>query len=105
MKYYTKEWYDLMQKQHYTSGMTVVPDKEYTDEEIRAFYKHDLAEEVEYSRSIYRGAEPLDPTETIECFRECYRNMLKYGISSYPAWAHETADKRLRALNRMTERV
>ena len=34
MKYYTKEWYDLMQKQHYTSGMTVVPDKEYTEDEI-----------------------------------------------------------------------
>ena len=62
MKYYTKEWYDLMQKQHYTSGMTVVPDKEYTEEEIRAFYEHDLAEEVEYSRSIYRGELPYDPT-------------------------------------------
>ena len=105
MKYYTKEWYDLMQKQHYTSGMTVVPDKEYTDDEIRAFYEHDLAEEVEYSRSIYRGEEPFDPTETIECFRECYRNMLKYGISAYPAWVRETADKRLLALNRMSERV
>lgn len=105
MKYYTKEWYDLMQKQHYTSGMTVVPDKEYTEDEIRAFYEHDLAEEVEYSRSIYRGELPYDPTETIACFRECYRNMLKYVFSAYPAWVQETADKRLLALNRMTERV
>ncbi len=105
MKYYTKEWYDLMQKQHYTSGMTVVPDKEYTEDEIRAFLEHDLAEEVEYSRSIYRGELPYDPTETIACFRECYRNMLKYGISAYPAWVQETADKRLLALNRMTEQV
>ena len=105
MKYYTKEWYDLMQKQHYTSGMTVVPDKEYTEDEIRAFYEHDLAEEVEYSRSIYRGELPYDPTETIACFRECYQDMLKYGFSAYPAWVRETADKRLLALNRMTERV
>ena len=46
MRYYTKDWYELMQNLHYVSGMTVVPDKEYTDAEIRAFYDADLAEDA-----------------------------------------------------------
>ena len=35
MKYYTKEWYELMQKQNYTLGIRKVPDKFYTNEEIQ----------------------------------------------------------------------
>lgn len=105
MKYYTKEWYHLMQRMNYTCGMTVVPDKEYTDAEIRAFYKHDLEKEVECDRSIHRGEEPFDPSETVACFRDCYRGRLKYAFSAYPAWVRETADKRLLALNRMTKSV
>ena len=31
MKYYNKEWFELMQKQDYTSGLTIIPDKDYTD--------------------------------------------------------------------------
>ena len=38
MRYYTKEWYKLMQSQDYTSGMKKIPDKVYTDEEIMEFY-------------------------------------------------------------------
>ncbi len=105
MKYYTKEWYHLMQRMRYTCGMTVVPDKEYTDAEIRAFYENDLAKEIEYDRSIYRGDTPFDPSETVACFRDCYHEMLKYAFSAYPAWVQGTADKRLLALNRMTEHV
>ena len=104
MKYYTKEWYDLMQRMYYTSGMTVVADRDYTDAEIRAFYKHDLEKEIENDRSIHRGEEPFDPSETIACFRDCYRGRLNYAASAYPAWFRETADRRLLALNRMTER-
>ena len=43
MKYYTKEWYELMQRQHYTSGLHKIPDKTYFDQEIQAFYDADLA--------------------------------------------------------------
>lgn len=103
MKYYTKEWYDLMQRMYYTSGMTVIADRDYTDAEIRALYEHDLEKEIEYDRSIHRGEEPFDPSETIACFRDCYRGRLNYAASAYPAWFRETADKRLLALNRMTE--
>ena len=53
MKYYTKEWYELMQNLHYVSGMTVVPDKKYTDAEIQAFYDADLTEEIEHDRWLY----------------------------------------------------
>ncbi len=103
MKYYTKEWYDLMQRMYYTSGMTVVADRDYTDAEIRALYEYDLEKEIEYDRSIHRGEEPFDPSETIACFRDCYRGRLNYAASAYPAWFRETADRRLLALNRMTE--
>ena len=159
MKYYTKEWYALMQKQHYTSGLAVIPDKEYTDAEIRAFFEQDLQAEIENDRNIhdmppsmdwagelltpdrfrpdiflftaedgevfhpetaeiaqeylekdfrrqteqYEKREPFDPTDTIACFKECYRMMVRHGWKDYPAWVSETVDKRLLALHRITE--
>ena len=57
MRYYTKDWYQLMQGLHYVSGMKVVPDKEYTDDEIQAFYDADLAEEIENDRRVYESRE------------------------------------------------
>lgn len=53
MKFYTKEWYDLMQHQSYTSGLKKIPDKAYTDEEIKAFYDKDLKEEIARDRKIH----------------------------------------------------
>ncbi len=104
MKYYTKEWYELMQNLHYVSGMTVVPDKEYTDAEIQAFYDADLAAEIEHDRRIYEERQmPFDPAETIQCFEECYRALRRYGLKQYPSWARESIDRRLYALNRMPE--
>ena len=35
MKYYTKEWYHLMQNLNYVTDMKSVPDQEYTEEDIR----------------------------------------------------------------------
>ena len=161
MKYYTKEWYALMQKQHYTSGLTVIPDKEYTDAEIKAFFDHDLQAEIENDRRIHdtppsidwaeelltperfrpdiflfetedgelfhpetpkiareylekdfrrqieqfesRGA--FDPKDTIDCFTECYRGMVRHGWKGYPVWVRESVDKRLIALHRIPESV
>lgn len=53
MKYYTKEWYELMQKQNYTLGIRKVPDKSYTDEEIQGFYEHDLQKEIARDRKLH----------------------------------------------------
>ena len=53
MKYYTKEWYDLMQRKSYTLCFQMISDKVYSDEEIKAFYDSDLEEEIELERSSY----------------------------------------------------
>jgi len=103
MKYYTKEWFGLMQNMDYTCGMTPVADKTYSDREIRAFYEQDLAEEIERDRAIYRGEGAFDPAETAACFEECYRGRRKYAVFAYPEWFREEADRRLLALNRIPE--
>ena len=53
MKFYTKEWYELMQRQGYTSGLKKIPDKVYTDKELKAFYEKDLKEEITRDRKIH----------------------------------------------------
>lgn len=53
MKFYTKEWYELMQRQHYTSGLKKIPDKVYSDVDIQAFYDKDLKAEVARDRKIH----------------------------------------------------
>ena len=170
MKYFTKEWYGLAQRMHYTSGVTAIPDKIYSDKEIQTFYDSDLAEMIEDDRRIYNtppdyswadrllepdnftpdsflfenvetgelfhpetleiarqyielerkqredafaNRPPFDPAETIECFEECYRGILRamsyparrYPVALYPDWVCETVDKRLLALYRMPESV
>lgn len=40
MKYFTKEWYELMQHLDYTVGMEPIADKKYSDEEIAALYEN-----------------------------------------------------------------
>ena len=139
MKYFTKEWYGLVTRMDYTSGLKVIPDKIYSDKEIQTFYDSDLAEMIENDRIIYNTPPdyswanglidpdieqerkqreeafakrpPFDPTETIEFFEECYREILRamshpapsYPSTSYPDWVRETVDKRLLALHRMPE--
>lgn len=46
MKYYTKEWYELMQRTDYTLCMKAVKDKPYTDADIKALYNRDLKKEL-----------------------------------------------------------
>ena len=57
MKFYTKEWYELMQHQNYTSGLKKIPDKVYTDEEIQAFYDKDL--NAEGKRTLVQVAKQM----------------------------------------------
>ncbi len=161
MKFYTKEWYELMQQMDYTTGMKKIPDKVYSDKEIKAFYDADLKAEIARDRKIHNtppgpydwedellapdrfspdiflfeneetgevfhpqtpeiarhyleqerqqvqerfaARPPFDPTETIECFQETYRSMLRHCGSRYPKWVQETVDKRLLALWRIPE--
>ena len=161
MKFYTKEWYALMQRQNYTSGLKKIPDQVYSDEDIHKFYHKDLNDEIARDREIYNTPPgpydweekllqpdrfrpdmflfeheetgelfhpetpeiaryyleqnhqqaqkrfaarlPFDPTETIECFRDCYRGMLRYGFLRFPQWVQESVDPRLLALNRIPE--
>ena len=53
MKFYTKEWYELMQRMNYTTGMKKIPDKVYSDKDIQAFYDKDLKAEVARDRRIH----------------------------------------------------
>lgn len=130
MKFYTKEWYELMQKTDYTVGLKAIPDKEYSDKEIKAFYESDLKKEIARDKKLHKlmkngksGFEMLfgglgdmsfdlsfddvpienefDPSETIACFKESYRNLLRYAAENYPPWVSEVVDKRLLALWRM----
>lgn len=160
MRYYTKEWYTLMQCQHYTSGLRKIPDKVYSKKEIQSFYDRALKEEVARERKIYEtppsyewsyallqpdkftpdtflfedeetgerfhpqtpeaakayldkqrqkmeeqfaNRPPFNPTETMECFQQCYRMGLRHAGSGYPEWVRETVDKRLLALYLMPE--
>ena len=163
MKYFTKEWYELMQKLDYTSGFQKIPDKIYSDQEIQAFYDVDLAAEVANDEELYNTPPdydlyeelldpavfepdiflfvneetgeafhpeslemakhyieqerqmreetfakrpPFDPTETIACFEDCYKGMIRHGTYGYfPQWVCDMVDKRLLALQRMPESV
>jgi len=150
-----------MQRLHYTDGLKKIPDRTYTDKEIRMFYEKDLNAEIARDRKIhntppgpydwedallepvrfapeiflfeheetgelfhpqtpeiahrylkqirqqerdrFEARPPFDPTETIACFRDCYRSMLRYGATRFPQWVQDTVDKRLLALNRIPE--
>ncbi|MDE6293671.1 MAG: DUF4085 domain-containing protein [Clostridiales bacterium] len=61
MKYFTKEWYDLMQQLHYTLCMRPIADKDYTDAEIEALYKRKLAASIRHDRKEYNA--PPQPVE------------------------------------------
>lgn len=53
MKYFTKEWYGLMQRLHDTVAMKPIAEKEYTDEEIAALYEKRLKAEIARDRRQY----------------------------------------------------
>lgn len=72
MQYYTKDWYNLMQRQHYTSNLTPVPDRIYTDKDIQSFYQQDLDAFLESERACHddppsiRRADDLLMPETFD---------------------------------------
>lgn len=68
MRFYTKAWYALMQRQHDLIGFRKIPDKVYSDKEIRAFYEHDLKAAVAAERRRYNT--PPDSTWYEELLQE-----------------------------------
>lgn len=70
MKYYTKEWYDLIQKTDYTFGMKKIADKDYSDTEIKDFYDKALRKLIAEEKKFYNeppfflfDASELDPAD------------------------------------------
>lgn len=61
MKYFTKEWYNLMQCLDYTICMKPIKDGAYTDEEIAAMYDKKLKTEIARDRRQYN-----EPPQFIE---------------------------------------
>ena len=53
MRFYTKDWYDLMQHQDYTTCVRQIPDKVYTEAEIRSLFRERLASEIQRDRLDY----------------------------------------------------
>jgi len=78
MKYFNKEWYELMQKQFMTDGITEIQDKEYSDKEIEELYNIELKKEIErafeeyntppdysFLEEVINGDEPFNPENWI----------------------------------------
>lgn len=53
MKYFTKEWYELMQNIDYTNGFVDIPDKDYSETEIQELYNDKLNGWIKDEREIY----------------------------------------------------
>ena len=53
MKYFNKEWYELMQKQFMTDGITEILDKDYSNKEIEELYNIELKKEIERAYEDY----------------------------------------------------
>ena len=69
MKYYTKEWYDLMQKVDFTEDLIPIPDHEYTIFEIEAIYQQQMEEYIQNAEEMY-DEPPLDFSKEIEQMEE-----------------------------------
>ncbi len=55
MRYFTKEWYDLMQRLDYTLCMKPIEDKVYSDDDIRALYEKELKKEIRSAERDYNA--------------------------------------------------
>lgn len=78
MKYFNKEWYELMQKQFMTDEIIEILDKDYSDKEIEELYNAELKKEIErayedyntppdysFLEKLINGKEPFNPEDWI----------------------------------------
>ena len=98
MKFYTKEWTELLRR--YALNLKIIPDKEYTEEEISDFYKQDLEEYLQ----IWRKASQAARKDAARRFLWGYRRALK-SQDRFPLWVYDQMDHRLLALCRVTPMV
>ena len=68
MRYYTKEWFDLMQRAGQTAGLRKVPDKKYTKKDIDALYEKTLRRETAAEKKAYNT--PPDLSYLLEILDE-----------------------------------
>lgn len=66
MRFYTKEWYELMQHQDDLSGIQKIPNRSYSDQDIKAFYQQDL--EAEMAQELERYNTPPFGTGRKSCW-------------------------------------
>ena len=53
MKYYTKEWYELLQAWGLSGDLKKIPDAVYTTADIEKLYKKKLKKEIAFERDSY----------------------------------------------------
>lgn len=74
MKYYTKQWYRLLQSTDLElDQFEIIPDQEYTEAEVEKLYEQRLQEEIEEERRIY-DQEPVlsySPEDLKKAEKDC----------------------------------
>jgi hypothetical protein len=100
MRFYTKEWYALMQDMGL--DFKKISDGNYTDAEIDALYQKQLKKEIASDRRLLTE-ENFDPAETIQFFETAYQTKLNYYKDALPAWMTKQVDRRLLALDLLPE--
>lgn len=61
MKYFTKEWYGLMQSLDYCICKKPIADKEYSDDDIRALYDRELKREIAREKRAHNAPPEFVP--------------------------------------------
>jgi hypothetical protein len=64
MRFYTKEWYNLMQQMDVGTDLKKLPDREYTEADLSALYEKKLKQEIARDRRFYN----TDPTLPLSLF-------------------------------------
>ena len=132
MRYYTKEYYELMMSLGVADMYEPVIDREYSDEEIEELYQKALDKYIEEERADYdeppvlyldedgdpedlelfrieteeyENRESFDEDEAAEEFEEMYRDNLEEPDEDLPDWVREAVDPRILAMYCMPEKI
>ena len=106
MKYYTKDWYYLMQNLNLAMDMEPVLDKEYTEEEMQEMYQQALAQSVENNTKLYAlMGRSVDVADLIADFEKAFKEKCQHVLDRYPDWVGEMVDPRLAALGKLPKTV
>ena len=85
MKYYTKDWYYLMQNLNLAMDMEPVLDKEYTEEDLQEMYQQALAQSVENNTKLYAlMGRSVDVADLIADFEKAFTEKCQHVLDRYP---------------------